>query len=221
MRTALFKKKEIMADNYLEKQYEKAFGTKKVIKHVGHTLDELLTKNRSTRGYDPTFEVGEDRLMKIVGATTKCASGRNQQVLRYRLVTKDSGASEVTNCIKMGAALPELHLPLPGTAPEAYIVVCSMVEPNPIVYIDLGIAVQTILLRATEMGLNGLCMVAFNKAKLKEALGLPLEPIAVVAIGKSIEKFQLKEIGVEESRNYYREDGVHVVPKVKLADLII
>lgn len=210
-----------MADNYLEKQFDKAFGTKKVVKHVGHTLDDLLTRNRSTRGYDKSFVVTRDRLEKIVSVATKCPSGRNQQVLRFRLVTKDSGADKVLPLIKMGAALPELHLPFPGTEPEAFIVVCSVAQPDPMVYFDLGIVSQSILLRATEMGLNGLIMAAFNKPKLVEALALPCEPLAVIAIGKSAEKFQLKEIAAEESHAYYREEGVHVVPKVRLSDLLV
>lgn len=211
-----------MADNYLEKQFDKTFGTKKVVKHVGHTLDELLTRNRSTRGYDKNFVVTRDRLEKIVAVASKCPSGRNQQVLRFRLVTKDAGADKVLPLIKMGAALPELHLPFPGTEPEAFIVVCSTKQPDPMVYFDLGIVCQSLLLRATEMGLNGLIMAAFNKAKLTEALQLPYEPVAVLAIGKSIEKFRLKEIGEGESHNYYREDdGTHVVPKLGLKELII
>lgn len=211
-----------MADNYLEKQFDKAFGTKKVVKHIGHTLDELLTKNRSTRGYDKNFVVTRDRLEKIVTVAQKCPSGRNQQVLRFRLVTKDSGADKVLPLIKMGAALPELHLPFPGTEPESFIVVCSTKAPDPMVYFDLGIVSQSILLRATEMGLNGLIMAAFNKAKITEVLALPYEPVAVIAIGKSIEKFRLKEIGEGDSHSYYREeDGTHVVPKLGLKDLII
>lgn len=211
-----------MADNYLEKQFDKAFGTKKVVKHIGHTLDELLTRNRSTRGYDKAFVVTRERLEKIVTVAQKCPSGRNQQVLRFRLVTHDTGADKVLPLIKMGAALPELHLPFPGTEPEAFIVICSTKQPDPMVYFDLGIVSQTLLLRATEMGLNGLIMAAFNKARLTEVLSLPYEPVAVLAIGKSAEKFRLTEIHESDSHNYYRDpDGTHVVPKLSLQDILI
>ena len=33
-----------MADNYLEKRYDEVFGTKKVTKRVGHTLDDQLRR---------------------------------------------------------------------------------------------------------------------------------------------------------------------------------
>ena len=60
-----------MADNYLEKRYEEVFGTKKVTKRVGHTLDELLLRNRSTRGYHTPYVVRREELEQIV----ECADG--------------------------------------------------------------------------------------------------------------------------------------------------
>lgn len=209
-----------MADNYLEKKYDEAFGTKKVIKRIGHTLDELLTKNRSTRGYDVNFVMTRERLEKIVSVNSKIASGRNQQVLRFHLVTKENGAAEVLKYVKMGAALPELHLPFKGTEPNAFIICCSMVAENKIVDIDLGISIQSMLLRATEMGLNGLCILAFDKEAIKRELNLKYEPLAIVAVGKGIEQFELRTIKEDESHAYYRENGKHIVPKLGLEDLI-
>ena len=205
-----------MADNYLEKRYEETLGNGKIrVKKIGHTVDELLTKNRSTRGYKKAYKVSRNELERIAGVCTRIPSARNQQVLRMRLVTHDSGADQVLPLVKMGAALPELHLPFPGTEPEAFIVVCSTVAENPMVDIDLGIAAQSMLLKAVEMGLNGLIIAAFNRTKLQEALSLPYPPLLVLAIGKGDERIELKPIGEEESHAYYREGGVHYVPKVR------
>lgn len=205
-----------MADNYLEKRYEETLGNGKIrVKKIGHTVDELLTKNRSTRGYKKAYKVSHSELERIAGVCTRIPSARNQQVLRMRLVTHDSGAALVLPLIKMGAALPELHLPFPGTEPEAFIVVCSTVAENPMVDIDLGIAAQSMLLKAVEMGLNGLIIAAFNRAKLQEALSLPYPPLLVLAIGKGDEHIELKPIDESESHAYYREGGVHYVPKVR------
>lgn len=209
-----------MADNYLEKRYDEVFGKKTVTRRVGHTLDELLTRNRSTRGYNQNYNVSLNELRQIVSVNTKLASGCNRQVLRFRLVTRDE-ADRVLPHIKMGAALPELHLPLPGTEPEAFIIICSTVEENKLVDIDLGIALQSMLLKAVEMGLNGLAIGAFDRTKIREELELPLTPLMIVAIGKGIEKIELKPIAPEESHAYYREGGVHYVPKVKASDLLI
>lgn len=210
-----------MADNYLEKRYDEVFGTKKVTKRVGHTLDELLLKNRSTRGYHKPYVVRREELEQIVSVNTRLGSGCNRQVLRFGLVTKETGAEKVLENIKMGAALPELHLPFPGTEPEAFIIVCSTVGDDKLALIDLGMSLEAMSLRAVEMGLNTLIVGAFNKVKIKEAFGLPYDPVAVLCVGKGAEKFELVPIKETDSHAYYRQDGVHYVPKVKLEDLII
>lgn len=212
-----------MADNYLEKRYDEVFGSGKPrVKRIGHPLDDLLKRNRSCRGYNKAFVVSEAMLQQIVGVCTKIPSARNQQVLRFRLVTKGTDAECVLQQVKMGAALPDLHLPFPGTEPEAFIIVCSTIPENPMVDIDLGIAAQSMLLKATEMGLNGLIIEAFSRSVLKEGLQLPLEPLMVIAIGKSAEKFELQPINANDPHAYFRnEDGTHCIPKVRLEELLI
>ena len=103
----------------------------------------------------------------------------NRQALRFRLVS-GADAALVHPLVKLGAALPEEHLPHPGMEPSAYIVVCSTVPEDKVVDIDLGIAAQSMLLKATEMGLGGIFILNFRREALKEALGLPLEPVAVI-----------------------------------------
>lgn len=211
-----------MADNYLEKRYEETLGSGKIrVKKIGHTVDELLTKSRSHRGYNKAYVVSRAELERIVGVCSKLPSGCNQQVLRYLLVTKDTGADKVLPLIKMGAALPELHLPLPGTEPEAFIICCSTSKETKLVDIDLGIALQSMALKAVEMGLNTLMIGAFDREKMKEAFNLDLEPLMVLAVGKGIERIELVPTDADAPRAYYRKDGIHYVPKVKACDLII
>ena len=211
-----------MADNYLEKRYEETLGANRPkVKRIGHTVDELLQKSRSVRGYNKDYVVKRSELERITAVCTRIPSGCNQQVLRFFLVTKDSGADRVLPLVKMGAALPELHLPFPGTEPEAFIVCCSTAPETKLVDIDLGIAMQSMALKATEMGLNTLMIGAFHREKLKEALSLPYEPLMVLAVGKGIEHIELVQVHADAPRAYYRKDGVHYVPKVKAAELII
>lgn len=220
-----------MADNYLENRFEEVFGKKTVVKRVGHTLDELLLRNRSTRGYNRSFVVRREWLEQIVAVNTKIPSARNQQVLRFKIVTQGDDARKMLPLIKMGGALPELHLPFAGTEPEAFIIVCSTVPETKMVDIDMGISVQSMLLKAAEMGLNGLIIGAFDKKQVAEAFHLPADPLLVVAIGKGAEHIELvpiheNTVTQDESSHpvshaYYRENGIHYVPKLCLNDLLI
>ena len=209
-----------MADNYLEKKAEELREKRPVIRRNHPSLDTLLRRNRSYRGYDPSRTVTREELMKLVEATTLVPSGMNRQALRYRLVTEEE-SGKVLPLIRLGGALPELHLPLPGTEPRAFLVICSTVPECPVIDIDLGIAAQSLLLKAVETGLNGLIIRAFDAGKLQEALRLELAPLLVIAVGKGAESIFLKPVDAGESLTYYRKDGVHFVPKLKVDDLLI
>ena len=208
-----------MADNYLEKRMEDYLNQTPRAKKVA-TLNKLLRRNRSYRGYDTSFEVRADQLRRIIETATLCPSARNQQVLRFRPVLRNE-SDKVLKHIRLGGALPELHLPFPGTEPQAFIVICSTVEESKYVDIDLGIVAQTMLLQATELGLGGICIGAFDHAEIKEALNLPYEPVLVIAIGRPREHIELVECSEGDSLTYYRNDGIHYVPKIRVDDLII
>jgi nitroreductase len=209
-----------MADNYLEKKEQELKERRPVVRRNNPSLDTLLRRNRSYRGYDPSHVVSEEELRRIVEVSTLVPSGMNRQALRYRLVTAEE-SDKVLPLIKLGAALPELHLPFPGTEPRAFIVICSTIPENPVIDMDLGIVAQSMLLKAVEMGLNGIFIRNFPPSVLRDALALPLDPLAVLAIGKGAENIYLKPVSAGESLDYYRRDGVHFVPKLRLGDLLL
>ena len=208
-----------MADNYLEKRMEDYRNQQPSKKRVA-TLARLLKANRSYRGYDTKFEVRPDQLRRIMEVAMLCPSARNQQVLRFRPVLKDE-AAKVLQHIRIGGALPELHLPFEGTEPNAFIVICSTVPDSHYVSVDLGIVAQSMLLQATEIGLGGICIGAFDHAAIKEALNLPYDPLLVLAIGRPNEHIEIVECNEGDSLTYYREDGVHYVPKININNLIL
>lgn len=208
-----------MADNYLEKRMEDYRNQAPRAKKVA-TLNKLLRRNRSYRGYDTSFEVRADQLRRIIETATLCPSARNQQVLRFRPVLANESDIMLKH-IRLGGALPELHLPFPGTEPRAFVVICSTVEESKYVDIDLGIVAQTMLLQATEMGLGGICIGAFDHAEIKEALKLSYEPLLVIAFGRPAENIELVECGADDKLTYYRNGTTHYVPKIRVEDLII
>lgn len=213
-----------MADNYLEYRQEEinAAGRKVKVQRSHPSLDTLLHRNRSYRGYDASRVVTEDELRELVRIVGLTASGMNRQPLRFRLITREQ-ADKVLPHITLGAALPEEHLPHPGTEPQAFLIVCSAVPEDRVVDVDLGFAAQSILLRATEMGLGGIFILNFRKEAIKQALNLPLDPIAVIAIGKPAEAIYLLPVSAETTPNlnYFRKDGVHFVPKLSVEALLL
>lgn len=184
------------------------------------TFAKLVAKNRSYRGYDNSFTVREDQLRRIMEVVPACPSARNQQVLRLRPVLA-AEADKVLPFIRLGGALRDIKLPLPGTEPRAFIVICSTAAEDKYVNMDIGIIAQTMLLQATEIGLNGICIGAFDHEAVQKSLELPYEPLLIVAIGKGDEKIQMVGISEDESHNYYRQDGVHFVPKLPLDKIVL
>jgi len=209
-----------MADNYLEKRQEELASGRVVVKRNTPSLDSLLLKNRSCRGFDVSYKVHIRQLRSIAAVNPRLASGRNAQVLRFKLVDADGGGAGLCRYLHLGAGLPELDLPLKGTEPQAFIVVCSTCGENPIVDIDLGISLQSMALKAVDMGLSALIVRSFDRKELCSALHLELEPLAVLCIGKGIERIELVAVdGV--GTGYYRIDGVHYVPKYSLDELLL
>ncbi len=190
-------------------------------------LKELILKNRSCRGYAQTPRPTAEELRELADCARLCASASNRQPLRCRLVGDPAECAALQVHTRWGGALKELHLPYPGTEATAFLVLCydsASAKDSPMLRIDTGIAAQTILLRATEMGYSGLMIAAFEADGVKNALGLPegFEPVLVIALGKGAEKIVLEERAEDEGRAYWRDaDGVHHVPKVPLEKFII
>lgn len=209
-----------MADNYLEKKAEELNHLRPKIVRTHPSLESLLKRNRSFRGYDAAVRLSRETLRDIASVASLVPSGMNAQRLRFRLVPSEE-ASLVLPHIRLGAALPEEHLPHPGEEPQGYIVISATGEEDRVVDMDLGIAAQSMLLRAVEKGLNGIFILNFRPEALQEALGLPLRPLAVLAFGKGIERIFLMPVKKDASLRYYRKDGVHYVPKLGIDDLLI
>ena len=212
-----------MADNYLERREEALRSSRRtVVRRNNPSLDTLLRKNRSHRAFDTSYTVAMRQLETIVAVNPKLPSGRNAKTLRFKLLDAQSGGEDFCRYLHLGGYLPELHLPAPGTEPKAFIIICSTEPESPIVDIDLGISLQSMALKAVEIGLNALIVKAFNKKEIKEALGLPSDPLAVLAIGKGTETIALDEVPAGSDLRYYRDaDGIHHVPKITVSDLLI
>ena len=190
-------------------------------------LKDLIIKNRSYRGYDSGRKVTREELEDMVDCASLSASSVNRQPLKYYLAWEQEEVDRIQALTKWARGLPELTLPHPGKNPAAFIVICQdmlLGDSKARFQKDVGIAAQSILLRAVEMGLGG-CMIGnFSPAAIKETLELSpdLEPVLIVAVGKPDEKIVLTEAAPGDSVDYYRDDeDVHYVPKRRLQDVVL
>lgn len=114
--------------------------------------------------------------------------------------------------------------PAEGERPSAYIIILLDTEISKSADCDHGIAAQSILLGASEMGLGGCMHGSAKKEKLSKALGiLPrYEILLVLSLGKPKEEVVLETMGPDGNFNYWRDsDSVRHVPKRRLDDIII
>lgn len=190
-------------------------------------LLELIKKARSVRGFREDRKVTDEELRYLVECARFTPSARNAQVLKYRLVNQPEELRKVQMLTKWGGALPELHLPFPGTCPQAFIVICQdyRLSDSPAAFQkDVGIVAQTMLLAANDMGLGGCMILSFNAWELKNVLGLgeELKPQLVLALGEPMEDIRMVDVDGSGSVAYYRDgENVHYVPKRTLEELII
>lgn len=106
------------------------------------------------------------------------------ELFHFRSVVKGEESAAVSSVTGLNFA-PES--PSCDSAPEAFIIVCGPSStPGPDTLIALGMSLQTMSLKAVDLGLGSLIISDFGKAALKAALNLPSVPLAILAIGKPL-----------------------------------
>ncbi len=189
-------------------------------------LKSLLERNRTYRRFDGTFAISGESLHTLVELTRYCASGRNLQPLRYRLVTAPAECAAVYDTLAWAGYYKDWDGPQPGERPTAYLVQCLDTRLTAGCLCDDGLHIEAITLGATAMGLGCCVIKAFNVKVLSETLALPdyMEARYVVAVGKPVETVILDTTDGSRDASivYYRdENGTHHVPKRPLDELII
>lgn len=188
-------------------------------------LNELLIKARSHRTFDST-EIELETLESLINSAHLGGSARNSQTLRYTLVSSQSLCHKIFPHTAWAGAIP--WSPTLEEGPKAYILVSTLKENmlSPVTLgIDIGIACQNILLKATELGFGGCLIGAFNKLDISKTLDLDMDtynPQILIALGKPTDKVVLTKGNVDNLK-YHRdiEENVHYVPKLPLETLIL
>ena len=187
-------------------------------------LHDLLIQCRSYRRFDESVKIPQEVLRDLVEATRYCPSAANRQLLKYRLVYEESETTQVFDCLKFAAYLQDWSGPAASERPTAYIVVLGDENIYKFSEVDAGIAMHTILLRASELGIGGCILASVQREKLREALALDerFHIGYVIALGKPAETCLIEPLGQDGDIKYYRDaEGVHHVPKRSLDDLLV
>jgi nitroreductase len=185
----------------------------------------LVCRSRSHRGFDERHVIERETLRTLVGYARLSPSSANLQVLKYYLSNEEETNRLIRPHLRWAGRLKGLQLPREGEQPTAYIVILMDHEIAPKggrFLIDVGIAAQTILLGAAEMGLGGCMIGAFDPDAVHGALGLHerLEPVLVLALGKGLDQIVIEEAQSGEIAYWRDGEDVHHVPKRPLGELI-
>ncbi len=188
-------------------------------------LKELLYGARTCRTFDESRAVTYEELCDMVDCARVTPSSANIQPLSYRLVLEKDERDALMPLTKWAGALPELKLPPQDHYPTAFIVICQDTEKfgdASKFKCDVGICALAIYMRAVEMGLAGCMIGSFDKERTKKVLSLSenTEPLLIIALGKEAEERKIVPLKDGQTK-YYRENGVHFVPKRELSDIII
>ncbi|MPM71752.1 Protein DrgA [bioreactor metagenome] len=139
---------------------------------------EVLRARRSIRSFDRNREIPEAALERIMKAVQCAPSACNRQPWRFEIVFNPELRE------KIGACYPKdwlLQAPAIVVAMGDYSNCWKRLEGTPSVEIDIGIAMEHLVLAATAEGLATCWVCAFEKARLNQVMGVK-DPWSVEAI---------------------------------------
>lgn len=187
-------------------------------------IRELIEKNRTYRRFYQDVKVSQETLRELIDLARLSSTGANLQSLKFVLSHSIETNTRIFKTLKWAGYLKDWDGPEEGERPSAYVVVLHDQRISKSFYWDHGIAVQSILLGATEKGLGGCQFNSIDRVVLAQELNLPnhFEIVTVIALGKPKEVVVIEELGKSGDIKYWRDQqGVHHVPKRALNHLII
>jgi len=187
-------------------------------------IRDLIKKNRSYRRFyeDETIEPGT--LRELIDLARLSASAANLQPLKYILSHDPATNALIFPRFSWAGYLKDSGTPVEGERPSAYIVILGDTKISKTFGCDHGIAAQSILLGATELGLGGCMLGAVDREGLRNDLSIPsrYKILLVIALGKPKETVILDTAGGDGDIKYWRDtEGCHHVPKRKLDEIIL
>ncbi len=188
------------------------------------SFKELLLSDRTVRRFHADKAISPDVLTRLVDLTRYCASGRNAQPLRYRIVTDPAERDAIYPALAWAGYYKDWDGPAPSERPVAYLIQCLDTTLGSDCLCDDGLQLQAITLGARTLGISSCIIKAFNPAMIAAALNLPAvyRPRYVLALGYPAEEVRIVDMQPGADFRYYRDEADRqCVPKRPLSDLII
>jgi nitroreductase len=186
-------------------------------------LRELILKNRTFRRFHQDVPMDEATLKELVDLGRLSASGGNLQPLKYLISATPERNALIFPHLAWAAYLKGWGGPVEGERPAAYILILGDTTISKSSGVDHGIAAQSILLGAAELGFGGCMIGSVQREPLRRALNLPerYEILLVLALGKPVETVVLETVKDDDIRYWRDEHGIHHVPKRSLKDVLV
>ncbi len=184
------------------------------------TVYDLITSRRSIRQFSPR-PIGRAILEKIVNAGRLAPSASNLQPLEFIAVNDEVTRREIFSRLRWAGYIAPAGDPLPGHEPTAYVVpVVNLRVRRSGFDLDLGAAVENMILAAWSEGIGSCWIGALDAAAVGRAVGLPedFRLTCVLALGYPAEA-PLAEESAGSVKYWKDEAGVLHVPKKKLEDV--
>ena len=166
---------------------------------------EIARERQSTRAYDPTRPVEEEKLQRILEAVRLAPSACNGQPYHLTVCTGQTKEKAARAVMGMGMNPFAKDAPvLIVLSEEEYCrtaAVGAKLKKNDYRSLDIGIAVAYLTAEAETQGLSTCILGWLDDAKLREALGLSHPARLVVTLGYAKEgdkKREKKRKGIDE-----------------------
>ena len=189
-------------------------------------IRDLVKKSRSYRVFDESHKLKKQDLVDLIELARFCPCGKNSQSLRFIPIYKEEILKEIYPYLTWAAYLKDWKGPVEGERPTGIILIVSkeVTSNDSILFCDVGISSQTIMLGAVEKNLGGCMIMALNRKKIAEVLNLSDDYIIhiALAIGKPAQDVIVEDIHEGEDIKYWMDDDkTHHVPKINPNDLIL
>ncbi len=186
-------------------------------------IKDLITRSRSYRRFHENERITNETLRELVELARLSPASSNLQPLKFVLTSEPEVCARVFPHLRWAGYL-DWPGPAQGERPAAYIIILLDHQFATSVNCDHGIAAQSIMLGAVELGLGGCMLTSVNRKRLAEELKLTerYEILMVLALGKPAEQVVLETVRTDSDIKYWRDErDVHHVPKRPLEELIL